>query len=63
VKNVGKTDRIIRLVVGVILLAMIFFLESNWRFLGLIGLIPLYTGLSGSCLLYKFLGINTCPRE
>jgi hypothetical protein len=61
--NVGNTDRVVRVVVGILLLALIFILEGNARWWGLIGLIPLVTGLVGVCPAYKLLGMSTCPME
>ncbi|RCW56491.1 MULTISPECIES: YgaP family membrane protein [Halanaerobium] len=58
-KNVGQTDKWIRIIVGILLLAMFFVVEGNVRYFGLLGFIPLFTGLSGKCLLYKLFGINT----
>lgn len=58
-KNVGKTDKWIRIIVGILLLTVFFFAEGNARYFGLLGIIPLFTGLSGNCLLYKLLGVNT----
>jgi hypothetical protein len=46
-KNVGQTDKIVRLVLGVVLLAMIFVVEGNARWLGLIGIVPIVTALAG----------------
>ena len=57
--NVGDLDRMIRIVAGVLLLSLLFFLEGNVRWLGLIGLIPLITGLSRRCPLYAASGINS----
>ena len=58
-KNVGKADQIIRILAGLILLSLVFIgPETLW---GLIGLVPLVTGLSGFCPAYKLLGMNTCP--
>jgi Protein of unknown function (DUF2892) len=45
-------DRVIRIVLGIILLSGIFLLKSPWRWFGLIGLIPLATGLVGWSPLY-----------
>ena len=56
-KNVGGIDKKIRIVLGLIILALgIYF--KNW--LGIIGVILLLTGLIGWCGLYRVLGINTC---
>ena len=43
-KNVGQADHVIRLVVGIALLSLYFFLPGNQRFFAFIGLIPLATG-------------------
>jgi len=58
-KNVGKTDKIIRIIIGLVLLSMFFFVEGNAKYFGILGLIPLYTGISGKCFLYKVFGIST----
>ncbi|WP_417245492.1 DUF2892 domain-containing protein [Celeribacter sp.] len=62
-KNVGNLDRILRIVVGLALL-LGFFLSSgaSLRWLYLIGIIPLVTGLMSSCPLYSIFGINTCKK-
>ena len=63
-KNVGGIDRIARIVIGLALIAG-FFLnsEASMRWLYLIGIVPLATGLMQSCLLYKIIGVNTCPMD
>ena len=61
--NVGNPDRIARIVVGLVLLSLPFWLDSSWRWLGLIGLMPLVTGLSGRCPGYRLLGRSTCPAR
>jgi hypothetical protein len=58
-KNVGQTDKIVRLVLGVVLLAMIFVVEGNARWLGLIGIVPIVTALVGYCPAYTLLGVKT----
>lgn len=58
--NVGSTDRMLRIVAGVIIIALGFYYQSLW---GVIGLIPLLTGLFRSCVLYSMLGINTCQLQ
>ncbi|MGC9417597.1 MAG: YgaP family membrane protein [Rhodovulum sp.] len=61
-KNVGTVDRIARIVVGLGLIAG-FFLndsESAWRYLYLIGVVPLITGLTSTCPAYSIFGISTC---
>jgi len=56
--NVGTVDRIIRIVVGLVLIALVFVgPQTPW---GWIGIIPLGTGLISSCPLYSLLGLSTC---
>lgn len=57
--NEGTADRVIRIVVGLAVLSLVFILESNARWWGLVGLLPLATGLIGWCAIYKVLGIDT----
>lgn len=61
--NVGSADRLIRIVAGLVLLSLPFLLETPWRWLGLLGLIPLITGLAGRCPGYRLLGMSTCPMR
>lgn len=58
-KNVGGIDRILRIVVGIVLIALVFVgPQSPW---GWIGVIPLATALIGWCPAYTIFGIRTCP--
>lgn len=58
VKNEGHMDRVIRIVVGLVLISMVFIgPQTAW---GWVGLIPLATGLIGWCPIYRILGLNTC---
>ena len=59
-RNVGSADRVIRVVLGLALLSLLYLVAGNLRWLGLIGLVPLVTGLAGSCPAYTILGISTC---
>ena len=60
-RNEGSLDRILRVVVGLALLAGFFvFPDAAYRWAFLIGVVPLVTGLVGTCPLYSILGINTC---
>lgn len=58
--NVGTTDRVIRILAGLVLLSLVFILESGARWWGLVGLVPLVTGLTARCPLYVPFGIDTC---
>lgn len=62
--NVGGIDRILRIVVGLALIAGYFVnTEASMRWLYLIGIIPLVTGILSTCPLYSILGLNTCPMK
>ena len=61
--NVGGIDRILRIVVGLGLLSLLFLLEGNARWWGLVGLVPLATGTFRFCPAYGLFGMNTCPME
>lgn len=56
--NVGGIDRILRIVVGLALVAWAIMGGPVWAW---IGVVPLGTGLFGFCPLYPLLGMNTCP--
>lgn len=56
--NEGKIDRVLRVVVGLVLVALVFTgPQTPW---GWVGLVPLLTGILGYCPAYSLLGINTC---
>ncbi len=59
--NSGGVDRILRVVVGLILVALAATgTVGAW---GWIGLLPLVTGAFGFCPAYTLLGINTCGTK
>ncbi|MBR0566405.1 DUF2892 domain-containing protein [Azoarcus sp. L1K30] len=59
--NVGGTDKIIRILAGIVLLAMaIMGIGAPWTY---IGIVPLVTGLMGWCPAYLLIGVNTCPLK
>lgn len=55
--NVGKVDRIIRIVLGILLIGNVFYALQHP--IGWIGVILLVTGIFGMCPLYSLLGLNT----
>lgn len=56
--NEGTVDRVLRVLVGIIILSMAFVgPKTPWAYLGIV---PLLTGAIGFCPLYAILGINTC---
>ena len=61
--NVGTTDRILRIVVGVGLIAFALYGTWSYAYLGWIGVIPIVTALFGWCPAYTLLGLNTCPMK
>ena len=60
-RNVGTVDRVARVIIGLAILSLLFVLEGNLRWLGLIGLVPLLTAVTGNCPLYSIIGLSTCP--
>lgn len=63
--NAGGLDKTLRIIAGIVLLSLVFVLKSGdslWLW-GLIGIVPLATGLMGWCPLYTILGFNSCPTH
>ncbi|MBE9395759.1 DUF2892 domain-containing protein [Pontibacterium sp. N1Y112] len=59
-KNIGSLDKAIRVLVGLVLLALVFVgPQSVW---GWVGLPVILIALFGWCPLYKILGVSTCKR-
>lgn len=58
--NVGKTDRIIRVLLGFVLIALGIYFNSWW---GAIGIIPLFTAAIGWCPLYLPFNLSSCPTR
>ncbi len=57
--NEHPLERAVRVVLGLVVLSLVFVgPRTPWAFLGVV---PLVTGLLGSCPLYTLLGISTCP--
>lgn len=56
-QNVGSSERVVRVVIGLAMIAAGVYYQSWW---GAIGAIPVATGLLGWCPPYSLLGINTC---
>lgn len=60
-RNVGGIDRILRIIVGLVLIALAATGTVGWW--GWIGVVPLATGLLGTCPAYRLIGLNTCPLK
>ena len=58
--NVGGIDRVLRIVVGLALVAWALMGGPVWAW---IGLVPIGTGLAGFGPLYPLIGLNTCPAK
>ncbi len=57
--NVGKTDKVIRLILGAVIIAAGVYYNSWW---GAIGIVPIVTALIGWCPAYLPFGISTCKK-
>ena len=58
-RNIGALDRVLRIAVGLVLIAHVYIVPTNW---GWLGLIPIITAFAGFCPLYRLLGINSLSR-
>ena len=59
-QNVGGIDRVLRLVVGLALIAWGVVTQNWW---GAVGIVPLFTAAIGWCPAYPIFGISTCKTE
>lgn len=59
-KNIHPVERGVRVAAGLAILSLVFIgPKSLW---GLLGILPILTGLSGWCPPYQLLGISTCKK-
>jgi hypothetical protein len=64
--NVGTIDRIVRIALGLALIAFALgyiYPATGWNWAGWIGAVPLLTGIFGYCPAYSLLGITTCSAQ
>jgi hypothetical protein len=64
-KNVGMIDRVVRIILGIALIAVFVLnmVAAPWSYLvALIGLVALVTGAIGTCPLYSILGLDTLSK-
>jgi len=54
--NVGNTDRIIRIILGAVIIVLGFYFQSWW---GAVGILPIITGLVNYCPAYSLIGVST----
>ncbi len=58
--NMGKTDRILRMILSIVIAGIGYYYKSWW---GLVAVIPLLTSFAGFCPLYRLIGMNTCAKS
>jgi hypothetical protein len=58
-RNEHRIERGARIILGLVLLSLVFLGPRTYW--GLLGVVPLVTGLVGSCPLYTMFGVSTCP--
>lgn len=61
--NVGGIDRILRIIVGLALIAFAVFSQHEYAVWGWVGIVPLATGIIRWCPAYLPLGIKTCKTD
>lgn len=62
--NVGPTDRALRVVMGIVLIGCGTYLAGTTGIvMGVVGLVPLITGLVGKCPAYSLFKIDTCKTD
>jgi len=61
--NVGPIDKTLRIVAGLAILSLVFVLPGYYRWLGLIGLGPLLTGIFNFCPGYWAIGFSTAKKQ
>lgn len=62
--NVGGIDRVVRIVIGLVLIAYaipVGFPATGWNWVGWIGIVPILTAVAGYCPAYTIVGLSTCP--
>ncbi len=59
--NVGNSDRILRILAGLVLISLVFVgPKTVW---GWVGLVPLITGFIRWCPAYTLFGLNSCKKR
>jgi hypothetical protein len=59
-QNVGKTDKLIRILLGFVIIALGIYFETWW---GFVGVVPLVTAFTGFCPVYRLFGVSTCKTN
>lgn len=61
--NIGSVDKTIRIIAGLAILSLVFLLEGDVRWWGLLGLGPILTAFVGFCPAYTVFGLSTCKTK
>lgn len=62
-KNVGSTDRLIRIILGILVLSLFFVLQGALKWVSIIGVVLIITGLINFCPIYVPFKINTIKKN
>lgn len=62
-KNIGTIDKIIRFILGVVLISLYFLLDGGLKYISILGIILILTAFINYCPLYALFGINTCSTD
>jgi hypothetical protein len=63
IKNIGNLDSLIRRVLGFFLISMLFWVESDFKYIGLIGFVLVGTSCANSCPLYLVFKWNSIKKK
>ena len=58
--NIGETDKVIRIVFGIVIMGVGFYSNSWW---GVVGIVPIVTALVSWCPVYTMFGMSTCKKD
>ena len=61
--NIGTVDQVIRIILGLVLLALLLILDSGIKYIGLLGIVLLLTAFIKFCPLYTLFGFNTRSKS
>lgn len=63
-QNLGPTDRMVRILAGLLIIASSFFVQNTLSVVLLaVGIVAVITGVSGFCALYLLFGFGKHPRH
>lgn len=62
-QNIGTVDKVIRLIVGIVLMSLYFLLDGGLKYISILGIILILTAFINYCPLYTLFGINTCSTK